>query len=87
MFYNFSPNAWDDYSHWENDRKTRKKISDLLKDISRNGAGIGIGKPEALTGDFAGYYSRRIDDKNRLIYKVEGNQIFVISCRLHHSDH
>lgn len=87
MDFLFTPNAWDDYSFWgENDKKTRKKINDLLKDISRNGASEGVGKPEPLTGNLKGFYSRRINDKDRLIYKVEGNTITIISCRYHYSD-
>ena len=87
MNYLFTPNAWEDYNFWqENDKKTRKRINELLKDISRNGASDGIGKPEPLTGDLKGFYSRRINDKDRLIYKVENNTISIISCRYHYSD-
>ncbi|MCQ2798089.1 MAG: Txe/YoeB family addiction module toxin [Bacilli bacterium] len=83
MNYLFTPNAWEDYIFWqEND----KRIKDILKDISRNGASDGIGKPEPLTGDLKGFYSRRINDKDRLIYKVENNTISIISCRYHYSD-
>lgn len=83
MNYLFTPNAWEDYIFWqEND----KRIEDILKDISRNGASDGIGKPEPLTGDLKGFYSRRINDKDRLIYKVENNTISIISCRYHYSD-
>ena len=88
MIYAFTPNGWDDYAYWQgNDKKTRKKINDLIKDIARNGAGNGLGKPEPLTGNLSGFYSRKIDDKNRLVYKVEGGTIVVISCRYHYSDH
>ncbi len=87
MTYAFTPNGWDDYLFWQdNDRKTRKKINDLLKDIARNGAANGLGKPEPLTGNLSGFYSRKIDDKNRLVYKVENNTVIVISCRYHYSD-
>ena len=62
--------AWEDYEYWQTqDKKTLKKINSLIKDIDRNGYS-GIGKPEPLTGDWTGYWSRRIDDKNRLIYNV-----------------
>ena len=85
MDYSFTPNAWEDYLFWqENDKKTRKKINDLLKDISRNGACDGLGKPEPLTGVLKGFYSRRINDKDRLIYKVQDNTISIIACRYHH---
>ena len=87
MNYLFTPNAWEDYNFWqENDKKTRKRINELLKDISRNGARDGIGKPEPLTGDLKGFYSRRINYKDRLIYKVENNTISIISCSYHYSD-
>lgn len=87
MNYLFTPNAWDDYNFWqENDKKTRKKINELFKDIFRNGASDGIGKPELLPGNLKGFYSRRINDKDRLIYKVENNTISIISCRYHYSE-
>ena len=67
------------------DKKTLKKINDLLKDISRNGVDKGIGKPEPLKNNYSGYWSRRIDEKNRLIYRVdeEGN-VIVESCKGHY---
>ena len=62
--------GWDDYVYWQmQDKKTLRRINDLVKDIERNGLSIGIGKPEALKGDLQGFWSRRIDDKNRLVYK------------------
>lgn len=77
--------AWDDYEYWQNqDRKTLKKINSLLKDIERNGEEFGIGKPEALKGEFSGFYSRRIDDVNRLVYKVSGKVLEIISCKGHY---
>lgn len=88
MLYCFTQNGWDDYLYFQsNDKKTRNRINDLLKDISRNGANYGIGKPEPLAGSLSGFFSRRIDDKNRLIYKVEGDKIFILACRYHYSDH
>ena len=83
----FTENAWKDYIYWEaEDRKTLKRINKLIDDISRNGHD-GIGKPEPLTGDLAGFWSRRINDKDRLIYKTEGNDIIILACRYHYSDH
>lgn len=82
----FSLNAFEEYKSWEKeDKKTLKRINDLLKDITRNNY-EGIGKPELLKGDFSGFYSRRIDEKNRLIYRVEGDVIFVIACKTHYQD-
>lgn len=88
MLFCFTENGWEDYLYFQNnDKKTRDRINYLLKDIARNGANFGIGKPEPLTGNFSGYYSRRIDDKNRLIYKIEGQNIYILACRYHYLDH
>lgn len=77
--------AWDDYLYWQTqDKKTLKKINELIKDIERNGNMEGIGKPEPLKYDLQGYYSRRIDDKNRLVYVADDNGLNIISCRYHY---
>lgn len=82
----FTENAWKDYLYWQTeDGKTLKKINQLLNDISRNG-NVGIGKPEALVGDLSGYWSRRINDKDRLIYKIDEQNIYIISCRFRYND-
>ncbi len=78
--------AWEDYLYWQTqDKKTLKRINLLLKDIDRN-AYDGLGKPEALSRNFAGYWSRRIDDKNRIVYKIENNQVIIIQCGSHYRD-
>lgn len=78
--------AWEDYVYWQTqDKKTLKKINTLLKDIDRNGY-TGIGKPEPLTGDLAGYWSRRIDEKNRLVYKIADGAIRIAQCKTHYGD-
>lgn len=78
--------AWDDYVYWQTqDKKTLKKINSLIKDIDRNGY-EGIGKPEPLTGNRSGYWSRRIDEKNRLVYKIVDNTIRIAQCRTHYGD-
>ena len=83
----FTDNGWEDYTYWETeDKKTLKRINKLIDDISRNGNN-GIGKPEPLTGNFSGYWSRRINDSDRLIYKIEDDNIYIISCRFHYNDH
>lgn len=82
----FTDNGWKDYVYWQTeDRKTLKKIDTLLEDISRNG-NEGIGKPEALRGDLAGFWIRRINDKDRLIYKIDEGTIYILACRYHHGD-
>ena len=78
--------AWDDYLYWQTqDKKTLKKINSLIKDIDRNGY-EGVGKPEALVGNWSGYWSRRIDEKNRLIYKIVDGTIRIAQCRTHYGD-
>ncbi len=78
--------AWEDYMYWQmQDNKTLKRINQLLKDIDRN-VYKGIGKTEPLTGNLSGYWSRRIDDKNRIVYKIENNQIIIIQCGSHYRD-
>lgn len=61
-----------------------KRINMLVKDIERNGAETGIGKPEPLKENLNGYWSRRIDEKNRLVYKIENDELQIISCRKHY---
>ena len=62
--------AWDDYLYWQTqDKRTLKRINELIKDIDRNGALTGIGKPEALKDNLQGLFSRRIDEVNRLVYQ------------------
>lgn len=82
----FTDIGWEDYLYWQTeDRKTLRKLNTLLKDIERNG-NEGIGKPEPLTGDLSGFWSRRINQKDRLIYALEMNQIIIIACRYHYDD-
>jgi toxin YoeB len=80
----FSPIAMNDYMEWQTeDRKTLKKINDLIKDIQRNGLTKGIGKPEPLK--YLKAYSRRIDDANRLVYSAdEEHNLRIISCKGHY---
>lgn len=85
MIICFSENALADYTYWQTeDRKTVKRINKLIVDIKRNG-NEGIGKPEQLKGDLSDYWSRRIDDTNRLVYKINDSEIIIISCRYHYS--
>ena len=76
--------AWEEYVQWQTiDRKIVKKINELIKDIQKNG-NEGIGKPEPLQHELSGYWSRRIDDKNRLVYKISDTQITIVACANHY---
>ena len=76
--------AWSDYLHWQGqDRKTLKRINLLIADILRSPF-EGVGKPEALRKNPAGFWSRRIDENNRLVYAVDDTHVTVISCRYHY---
>lgn len=78
--------AWEDYCRWQRqDKKTLKKINALIKDIQRNYYS-GIGKPELLKGNFTGWWSRRINEENRVVYKVTDNAIIIAACKGHYDD-
>lgn len=78
--------AWEDYIYWQaQDKKTLKRINMLLKDIERENFN-GIGKPEPLKGDMSGFWSRRIDDVNRLVYRIIDNVKEIVSCKGHYED-
>jgi toxin YoeB len=82
----FSTRAWEEYLWWQaQDRKTLKRINALIADIQRNG-NEGIGKPEPLKHGFHGYWSRRIDDEHRLVYRVAEDNINVAACRFHYGN-
>ena len=84
----WSGRSWDEYVSWQaEDRKTLRRINALIKDIERNGCLVGIGKPEELKYDLSGWYSRRIDDMNRLIYRIVGDDSLEISqCKSHYDE-
>jgi toxin YoeB len=76
--------AWLDYLYWQQIDKTKvKRINELIKDILREPFD-GIGKPEALKHEFAGFWSRRIDDENRLVYYIKENNLIIVQCRYHY---
>lgn len=76
--------AWDDYLYWQTqDKKTLKRINALIKDIQRNPF-KGIGKPEPLKGNLSGWWSRRIDDTNRIVYYQQQDMLFIVACRGHY---
>ena len=82
----FSPEAWEDYIYWQTqDRKTFKRINCLIKDIMRNGtSNSGIGKTEPLKHDLSGFWSKRIDSKNRIVFRVQSEEIEIIQCGDHY---
>lgn len=80
----FTEDSWNDYLYWQaNDKKILKRINELLKDINRTPF-TGLGKPEQLKANLSGYWSRRIDSEHRLVYKIENNNIVILSCRYHY---
>lgn len=86
MIKAWDDDAWDDYLHWRTrDRKTLRRINALLKDIDRNGYD-GIGKPEPLRENLSGWWSRRIDDSNRIVYRIREGRIEIIQCGSHYRD-
>lgn len=77
--------GWEDYLSWQSeDKKTLKRINTLVKDIQRDPF-KGIGKPEPLTGDLSGWWSGRIDDTNRIVYREQNGIIIIASCRGHYT--
>lgn len=80
----FLPAAWQDYLYWQtHDKRTLKRINQLIQDIIRNGYD-GIGKPEPLKHELQGFWSRRIDEYNRIVYRIENEQIIIIQCGSHY---
>lgn len=80
----FTERAWEEYCYWQNqDRKTLKRINQLL--IKRNEF-AGIGKPEPLKNDLSGFWSRRIDEANRIVYRIVNEQIEIVQCKGHYND-
>ncbi len=82
----FVPDAWHAYLYWQGqDRKTLKRINALIQDAAREPF-AGLGKPEPLRGSLSGYWSRRIDDTHRLVYRATDTQLVIIACRFHYDD-
>ena len=80
----FSEHAWEDYLFWQkNDRKVLARINTLIREIQREPFG-GIGKPEPLRHALAGYWSRRIDDEHRIVYKVHDDSLLIAQLRQHY---
>ena len=82
----FSDIAWNHYQYWiQADKRVLRKINELIRDIERNG-NDGIGKPEPLKNELAGFLSRRIADVHRLIYGIDENNIYIAKCKGHYDD-
>ena len=78
--------AWEEYLEWQTkDKKVFKRINQLFRDIDRNGYQC-IGKPEPLSGNLAGYWRVRIDEKNRIVFKINDNNLEIIQCGTHYSN-
>ena len=84
MIISFEANAFDDFNQWAVlDKKMYQRVVTLIKEINRNPY-QGLGKPEALKHELQGYWSRRINDEHRLVYKIEQERLIIISCRYHY---
>jgi toxin YoeB len=80
----FVPDAWADYLYWQaQDKKTLKRLNGLITAAAREPF-VGIGKPEPLRGELSGYWSRRMDETNRLVYRVTDTELVIIACRFHY---
>jgi toxin YoeB len=83
MKLSWATTAWNEYLEWSDDKKTLKRINQLIKDIMRSPFD-GIGKPEPLKGDLQGLWSRRINEKDRVVYEVSDEEILIVACRGHY---
>lgn len=82
----FSESAWEEYLYWQTqDKRTLKKINSIFKDILRNGY-KGIAKPEPLKGNLSGFWSREIDEANRIVYRLSEDRVEIIQCKGHYND-
>jgi toxin YoeB len=79
----FTPHGWADYCSWAGDRKTLTRINRLITEAARD-PGVGTGKPERLSGNLAGFCSRRIDQEHRLVYTVKDDDLVVVQARYHY---
>jgi toxin YoeB len=80
----FSDRAWEEYQYWiANDKRILKRINELIRDIERGGH-TGMGRPEALKHDLEGFWSRRITEEHRLVYSIEGDNLYIAKCRKHY---
>lgn len=86
MIVSFVEQSWNDYNNWiTEDKKVFRRIQRLIKETTREPFS-GIGKPEPLKNNLKGYWSKRITDEHRLVYKVEENNLIIISCKFHYGN-
>lgn len=83
MKVQFASRDWEDYVAWQRDRQMLKRVNALIEDIRRNGH-EGIGKPEQFRGNWAGFWSRRIDQEHRLVYRIDDDTVQIAQCRYHY---
>lgn len=83
MRITFTSHGWDDYTRWAGDRKVLLRINRMIAEAARD-PGAGIGKPERLSGDLSGCWSRRIDQEHRLVYTVRDEQLIILQARYHY---
>ncbi len=81
----FTPRAWDDYLYWQRDAKSLERVNRLIVECSRDPF-RGLGKPEPLKGQLAGFWSRRINDADRLVYRATSTDLEVLACRFHYGE-
>lgn len=79
----FTSHGWEDYVSWVDDRRTLKRLNRLIAEAARD-PGAGVGKPERLSGDLAGFWSRRIDQEHRLVYTLDREQLIIVQARYHY---
>ena len=80
----FDETAWDDYLHWQaTDKKLLARLNSLIRECTRTPF-VGTGKPEPLRGRYSGWWSRRLDQEHRLVYRVEKDTLFIAQCRYHY---
>lgn len=84
MILEWHPEAWEQYTYWQTkNKKILRRVNELIKDIKR-GPFCGLGSPEPLKHGLSGYWSRRIDNEHRLVYKCKGEAVIILSCRFHY---
>ncbi len=79
----FTTHGWEDYTSWAEDKKVLRRVNRLIAEAARD-PGSGTGKPERLSGDLSGYWSRRVDQEHRLVYTVERDQLIIVQARYHY---